>query len=457
MAHRKILVLGAGRSSPALIDYLIERSGAESWQVTVADESLEQARSRVGGRPGAKAISLDICNGDRLDAAVSRADVVISLMPPALHILVAHSCLRHGKHLLTASYVTPQLRRLNRDAMKAGILLLNECGLDPGIDHMSAMDGIERLTADPDTRLTGFKSFAGGLVAPESDDNPWGYKFTWNPGNVIRAGQGTARFVHRGKMHFLPYSRVFAQAERITIREVGTFDAYANRDSLLYRHLYGIEDVPTMIRGTLRHTGYCSAWNVFVRLGLTDDSFIVENSRGMTYAALVDAFLPPATRGGTVRERLARFFRLDPHGRIMNKIHWTGVLGHGRIPLQHATPAAILQDLLERKWIFRKGDRDMVVMVHLLEYETGRRRGGKANRGLVKSWMCIKGDARKTAMARTVGLPLGIAARLLLAGRLRTRGVRIPVMKELYRPALEELASLGIGFRESFIRSGERR
>jgi saccharopine dehydrogenase-like NADP-dependent oxidoreductase len=359
-----------------------------------------------------------------------------------LHLLVAEDCVSFKRHFITASYLSTDMLNLHEAAIKGGILILNECGLDPGIDHMSAMEVIHRLQ-DQGCELQSFKSYTGGLVAPESNDNPWGYKFSWNPRNVIIAGQGTARYIRNGAYKYIPYNRLFTEIEKIEVEGFGTFDGYANRDSLAYRHHYGIETIPTLLRGTLRQSGYCRAWDVFVKLGLTDDTYKVEKCETLTYAELVKAFLPASSKKESLLEAVAALCGLPPDGEAMTRIKWTGILEDDMIEITDASPAMILQNLLEKKWKLEPHDKDMIVMQHQFEFI----RNGQAEK--LTSSLVVKGeDQMYTAMAKTVGLPLGIAASLILDGKLTLTGVHIPVMKEIYEPVLKELGKMGIRFQE---------
>jgi len=448
---RNILLLGAGKSSGSLIDYFSKRSGTDNWQLTVADLSLDAAAEKAKGRPGVLPIQLDIHNEEQLQGAIAGSALVVSLLPAALHGNVAKQCVHNGIHLATASYVSGEMSALQEEAEKRGVVLLNECGLDPGLDHMSAMELIDRLRAEG-AEITSFKSYTGGLVAPESNDNPWGYKFSWNPRNVILAGQGTARYIENGEYKYIPYNRLFEHAEKISVRnahgsadDVLHFDAYANRDSLAYRKIYGLHQVPTLLRGTLRQEHFCKAWNVFVQLGLTDDSYTIEDSEHLTYAGWVQAFLPAVAGNRSIGENLAAFMHLDVNGEIMQMIRWTGILSGDQIGLSNATPAQILQNLLEVKWKLNPADKDMIVMQHVLKY----RNKGSENEYEIRSSLIVKGDdASHTAMARTVGLPLASASALLLNNKISQRGVVVPVSKEIYVPVLEEMKSYGILFGE---------
>ncbi|HTB30888.1 MAG TPA: saccharopine dehydrogenase C-terminal domain-containing protein, partial [Bacteroidia bacterium] len=325
-------------------------------------------------------------------------------------------------------------------AKKAGIILMNESGLDPGIDHASAMKIIDHIKAEVG-KLIVFKSYTGGLIAPESDDNPWGYKFTWNPRNVILAGQGTARYLENGKYAFIPYNKLFTRTENISIEGYGDFEGYANRDSLGYRSVYGIEDVQTIIRGTLRKDGYCEAWNVFVQLGMTDDSYIIPDSEKLSNKEFLGLFLPSEKED--TETRLLDYLGHDINNEILYKIEWLGLFNDTVLGVKNASPALMLQTLLEDKWRLKEGDIDMIVMQHQFEYEMN----GKKHK--LNSTLVVKGDdAIHTAMAKTVGLPVGIITKLILEGNIKLTGVHTPTVKEIYEPLLTELEGLGVRFVE---------
>lgn len=438
---KQILLLGAGRSSGALIQYLLGKTEATGFTLKIGDIDPVLASQKLDNHPHGSAFFFDVHDSTQRGNEVKNADLVISLLPPALHYLVAQDCLTHGKNLVTASYISKEILELDKEAQAKGILFLNECGLDPGLDHMSAMEIIFKLKKQG-AKLLAFKSYTGGLIAPESIDNPWGYKFTWNPRNVILAGQGTAKYIKDNKYHYIPYHRLFKEAVRIKLDTTG-YDGYANRDSLAYRHHYGIENIPTLIRGTLRHEGFCSAWQVFVALGLTDDSFQIENSENMTYREWIDAFIPPSQRGDSIEEKIAKYCEVDFDGPAMQRILSTGILEDKKIGIKNASPAQILQHLLESKWVLKPTDKDMIVMLHEFEYEL------EGNKKQLISSLEVKGDdIHQTAMAKTVGLPLAIAALQILAGKIKTTGVQIPVHEEIFAPILRELEEIGIQFQE---------
>jgi saccharopine dehydrogenase-like NADP-dependent oxidoreductase len=341
--------------------------------------------------------------------------------------------------------VSPDIRALHDDAVAAGVTLLMECGLDPGLDHMSAMRAIEHIRGRGG-RITSFKSYCGGLLAPAAEgDNPWKYKFTWNPRNVVLAGQSTAKYLENGHPRFIPYQQLFARTETLAVPGYGDFEGYANRDSLSYRAPYGLDEIPTILRGTLRRPGYCAAWHALVRLGLTDDSVNLDNPENMTWAALVAAYLPaPHLPGLDLSTRLATYLGLEPESEEMGRLNWLGLFSDRPVGLAHATPAQLLERLLSEKWQLQPHDHDLIVMQHLFEFELDG-----VTRRLTSSLAVLGDDATHTGMAKTVGLPLGMAVRRLVRGEVAQRGVLIPVEASLYEPILDELAAdYGIRFSE---------
>lgn len=436
---KNIVVFGAGRSSTALIEYLAARAGRADWHITIADRIMAPGLDKLkeSGRVTLAAFDLD---HDRQRNDLTReADVVISMLPPAMHSVIAKTCLAYGKHFLTASYVSDEIMAMDAAAKEKGLLFLMEAGLDPGIDHMSAMKEINAIRGRGD-KLVSFRSYTGGLVAPESDDNPWHYKISWNPRNVILAGQGAAAWLENGKMKRIPYHRLFERTTEVEVEGHGTFEGYMNRDSPRYLRLYGLDNVETFIRGTLRKAPFCRAWNCFVRLGMTSDDYVLERSEELTWADFTEAFLPEG--GGSLRQRFMDCLGLRGGDEVMKLMEDSGIFSDRRAGLPSATPAMLLQKLFEEVWQMKPGDRDMIVMQHQF--------GARTEEGAYTKYasLVVRGDERHSAMSRTVGLPLGIACRLLLEGKLSLRGVRIPVAGELYDPILQELETLGIHFAE---------
>lgn len=442
---KTILVLGAGRSSSALITYLLQRAASHIWKIVVGDVSEAAARLRIGGSTRGHAILFDIHDEVKSAEIVRAADVVISLMPAHLHHLIAKLCVEQGKHLLNASYVSPEMQALHEEALAKNILLLNECGLDPGIDHMSAMQVIDKIKQEGGKLIT-FESFTGGLISPETDpENPWRYKFTWNPRNVVMAGQATAKFLQEGQFKYIPYQQLFRRLTKVSVPGFGEYEGYANRDSLKYIDTYGLQGIRNMLRGTLRNVGYCAAWDVLVQLGCCDDAFTMEGIAGMTHRDFINAFLNYDSQL-MVEEKLCSVFKILPNGPEMKRLRWSGLFDREAIGLKEGTPAQVLEHILNKRWRLHAGDKDLIVMWHKFVYEAN---GHKKE--IQASLTATGDDANYTAMAKTVGLPLGIAAKLLLEGRIKARGVCIPVLKEIYEPVLHELDELGIGLREKEI------
>lgn len=436
-----ILVIGAGRSSSALINYLLDQCSRNNWQLIVADMDLEMAKARIGNNAVGKAVQVDIMDINSRRELIKESDLVISLLPAFLHTKVARDCLEYSKHLVTASYVSSEMHELAEKARNKGLMFMGEMGLDPGIDHMSAMEKLDEIKADGGN-IHSFKSYTGGLIAPESDDNPWHYKFTWNPRNVILAGQGTAQFLKNGRFKYIPYNRLFTRYDLVDIQGMGSYEMYPNRDSLLYRFAYNIEDIPTIIRGTLRHKGFCDAWNVFIRLGLTDDTYPIVNSEYLTYKEFVQAYLLDDSNRPLV-EKVADFIGVHKHSEVMKKIEWTGLFSDEKIGISNATPAKILEHLLRGKWNLKPEDKDMIIMQHEFEYTLG----DKAKK--LTSTMILKGEnAEDTAMSKLVGLPLAIFVTLFLKGTPFSTDSSIPVKREIYAPVLKELEEHGVIFKE---------
>jgi saccharopine dehydrogenase-like NADP-dependent oxidoreductase len=437
---KSILLLGAGRSAPVLIAYLQNQARHQGWHLSIADVDVSHLQ-HLALPDTLRLLPLDIAQADQVQVEILAADLVISLLPAALHPQVARLCLQHRKHLLTASYVSPEIRALHQEARQAGLVFMMEAGLDPGLDHMSALAALARVH-QAGGKITSFKSYTGGLVAPASDTNPWHYKFSWNPRNVVLAGQGTARYLDQGQVKFIPYHQLFRRLEALQVLDLGEFEGYANRDSLPYLEAYGLSGVSTLLRGTLRRPGYCAAWQQLVLLGLTADDYQLPQSESLSYRQFLEAFMPPAAAGQPWQQRLAAYLGLAPESQEMQLLSWLD-FPEEAIGLPQATPAQVLEKLLTRKWQLAPGDKDLVGMQHLLEYE----KAGKLYR-LKSSLSVIGEDERNTAMAKTVGLPAGILAVMILQNRIKQRGVLIPTAPEIYGPVLAELEGLGIRFEE---------
>lgn len=441
---RTILILGAGRSASSLIQYLIGHASAQQWRITVADKDPGHASAMVAKGPDvASGMALDASDAEARSAVIARHDLVISMLPAFMHLDVLKDCLRLRKHVITPSYVPDALWPMDGEFKAAGLVVLNEMGLDPGIDHMSAMRVLDRIRAEGG-RMEEFESYTGGLVAPESDDNPWGYKFSWNPRNVVLAGQGgAAKYIRDGSVKYIPYHKLFKQTVRVEVEGFGAFDGYANRDSLKYRSHYGLDEIPTLLRGTLRKAGYCQAWDALVQLGCTEDGFSMELDDKATWPDYLDAFLPHCQECAT-RENLANYLGLEHHGEVMRKLDWLGLFDNKHpIGVRGRSPAATLQHLLEQKWKLGPHDKDMVVMWHRFRYTVeGQHQTIHASLGVIGE------DQVNTAMARTVGLPIAMACKLLMNGSITDRGVLLPLKPWIYEPILDELEDYGVVFTE---------
>ena len=417
---KTILLFGAGKSATVLIDFLRTEAGKRGWKFLIADANREQILLKTGESPEVDAIGCDINDAAARSTLVKRADLVISMMPPALHHLIAEDCIHFGKHLLTASYVDSTIRAFDREVRDKNLLFLCEMGLDPGIDHMSAMRLLDHIRKNGQVLVSSFKSHCGGLVAPESDDNPWHYKISWNPRNVVLAGKAGAIFLEDGLEKRVPYEKLFADCEIVSIEGLGDLSAYANRDSLSYIPLYGLDGVSTFIRTTLRYPVFCSAWQAVAAAGLTDDQ-IKLNTSGMTLRSWAAPILPYVNAGNKELFTFLGFYEDIP------------------VPAKAQTSADVLQYLLENKLAMQEKDKDMIVMQHEIEFDDK----------LALSTLLVKGtDHLRTAMAKTVGLPLGIAACLILENKIQLRGVQIPTSPEIYTPVLAELEKQGIIFLE---------
>jgi len=420
---KKILLFGAGKSATCLIDYLIAQTVADNWMVTIADANTQSLQLKTGSFPNIRAVALNAENENERKILVKDADIVISLLPPTLHIMIARDCIELGKNLLTASYIDEPIKKLQSDIKGKGLFFLYEMGLDPGIDHMSAMQLIDSIKKK-DGKISSFKSHTGGLIAPESDDNPWHYKISWNPRNIVRAGSAGAVYKENNKIKKLVYEELFENCREVTIDE-GKFAYYPNRDSLSYIPLYALEEATTFIRTTLRHPDFCRNWKYIVRAGLTDDKKNIE-IKGLDFKKWSQPVMP----------------FVNPENKSM--FAYLGLFDEKPVPASAKTAADILQYLLETKLMMHPHDKDMIVMLHELEYTIG------AQHTIINSSLVVKGeDNVRTAMAKTVGLPLGIAAKLILHNKINLKGLHIPILPEIYEPVLAELETHDIKFMES--------
>lgn len=434
---KNILVIGAGRTSSSLINYLLDKSAEFGWLITIADQSLELAEQKAANHPRAKAIQFNVMDSEQRSLFIGKADIVISLLPETLHVHLVKDCIKHRVNLVSASYVSPEMASFNDEAASAGLVFLNEMGLDPGIDHMETMKLLAKVKAKGG-KLISLRSFGGGLVASDSDDNPWGYKITWNPMNVVMAGVASARYVKDEKLKIVPYNRLFRDVSIVEVPGLGKFESYPNRDSIKYRRIYNIPRIPNVFRGSIRKIGFCKAWNALVQIGLTDNRYLVPDSNKFKYSEWLSFYLDKKN-GISVKQALMDFLNEPEDSDVLKKIEWLGLLSDEKIMLTDVSPAEILLDLLKRKWKFTEKDRDMVILQTEVEYEIENR-----IEKIVSSLVVYGEPGYNTAMAATVGLPLGVGAKLILNNSVKEKGVIIPTHADIYKPALKELAEHGI-------------
>lgn len=439
---RKILLFGAGKSATVLIEYLLANAANEKWFITVVDADINLAQSKIGSSAFGKAISFDINDDGERNKIISESAIVISLLPPTLHTIVAKSCIKKNKNLLTASYIDEEIKNLKSEIANRQLLFLCEMGLDPGIDHMSAMKMIDEIH-NAGGKIKSFKSHCGGLVAPESDDNPWHYKISWNPRNILLAGKSGAVYKINSHIEKLEYQNLFQDCPAVSVHGLNDLVYYPNRDSLSYIPVYGLQETSTFIRTTLRHHDFCKAWNYIVQAGLTDETKLNKEKLNGTIKKFTDNIIAAHTENKNLSEYLETRIKQNDKGLVKNLFEYLGLFSEDNVPAKAETAADVMQILLEKKLSLRTGDKDMIVMLHEIESETGNKKYE------IKSSLIVKGeDSLRTAMAKTVGLSLGIAAKLILNGTIQLKGLHIPTKKEIYDPVLQELENMGIKFHE---------
>ena len=441
---KNVLVLGSGQSASFLVAQLLEDAQEEDLFVTVGDRDVESARATIGEHPRGAAVELDINDAGLRSAEIERSALVVNMLPAAFQHLVAWDCVNHGRDMLSVSYRDQTTRDLDLDAKRKGILLLSEMGLDPGIDHMSAMALIRRIQADGG-RIVAFRSYGSGIPAPGQPHNPVRYALTWDSRNVVMAGWAGAQYMIDGNIKIVPFHHVFQRTWSCDVAGVGTLEAYANRDSLSYMRSFGLEHVRTMIRGTLRYPGWSETWSQIVRLGLPNETLRIPDLAARSYAEVVEMFLPDGQRGVSLEQRTARFLKISPTGRIMDNLRWLGLFSHQPVGCKGDTACAMMVHLLEQKLPLTEDMRDLVLLVHELDVDYPDRRAER-----ITSTFAVEGKAGGfTAMSRTVGLPVAIAARLKLRGDLALTGSLIPTHPSLYVPILAEIEAAGLRFAES--------
>jgi len=441
---KTILLLGAGKSATVLIDYLLLEAQNNGWKIIIADADKNQVLSKINNSPLAEAVQIDITKDEQRAMLIQKADIVISMMPPALHFLVAKDCVEYGKNLLTASYVDDQIKSLKTEIENKRLLFLCEMGLDPGIDHMSAMKMIDAIKAEGGT-ITSFKSHCGGLIAPESDNNPWHYKISWNPRNIILAGSAGAVYKENYEIIEEEYYTVFENCESIAFPELGELAWYPNRDSISYIPIYKLEETENFIRTTLRFPAFCRGWDYIVSLGLTDTEDHDNIMDCETFADWLERKLYLVEdREMDLQEYAELYVHKNYHDELINQFDFLGLASNNKLPKAAQSSADILQFAAETKLVMQPQDKDMIVMLHEIEYKK------ESTNYKVQSYLKVIGeDSLRTAMAKTVGLPLGIAAKLILNGTIKLTGLQIPAAKEIYEPVLKELEQYNIKFTET--------
>jgi saccharopine dehydrogenase-like NADP-dependent oxidoreductase len=444
---QQILVLGAGKSAPYLIHYLLEHAEEMNWTVTVGDLKLEEAERAIAGHPRGRAIAFDMRDTAQIGREFQQADMVASMLAPTFQEAVARACLEHGCHMVSVSYTNPAVRAMDDQVREKGLLFINELGLDPGIDHMSAAKAIAEIRAGGG-HVMGFKSYGSGVPAPESIDNPLQYVITWNPQNVARAGSAGAIYRYMGQTKIVPAHRVFNHTWPVSVDGVGLMEAYPNRDSLEYLDAFALKDTRTMIRATLRYPGYSETWHQIVALGLNNSTIRIPDLQKKSYRDVVKMFLPLEDRGKHVEMRVAKVLGINPTGAAIRNLSWLGLFSRDLVRTQGDTAADMLTDLLLEKLPLREGRRDMVILLHEfdVEYPAGLRGPDPCYTKELHTMVHTGELGGFTAMARTVGMPAGICLKLIAQGAIEDRGCVIPRMPAIYEPALAELESAGIFF-----------
>ena len=434
---KKVLILGAGLVARPLVRYLLDQPDTE---VEVASRTVSKAVRLIDNHPQGIAKELNLKNEESLRKEISGADIVISMVPYSFHPKVANYCIDYQKHMVTTSYVSEVMENLDEEAKRAGIIILNEVGLDPGIDHMEAMRIIHEIE-EKEGEIESFTSYCGGLPAPEANTNPFGYKFSWSPMGVLLAGKNSAQFLRDGNRIFIPPENLFENYSIVNIEGLGEFEGYPNRNSLPYIDLYGIESTKTMLRGTLRNKGWCSTMKKMVELGLLDEK--EEDWSGATYKEFLRKLMKePAEED--LKKALSTHLNIAGDSDIIGRFEWLGLLSDEPLPVEKGSSLDILGAKMLEKLQYEEGERDMIILQHafIASYKDGKKE--KITSTLI-DFGIPGGD---TSMARTVGLPSAISSRLILEGKIDRTGVHIPVMPEIYVPILEELKVLGIAFKE---------
>ena len=445
---KKILILGAGQSAPFLISYLLEQAKLNDWFVTVCDRDVKLAENSVNNHPNGKALEFDVNDDTQRENQIQNCDVVVNFLAPMFQLLIATECVKHKKHVVTASYENPKVAQLNNEAIEKNILILNEMGLDPGIDNMSAMKIITGIR-NKGGNVKSFISYGSALPAPEVRSNPLNYCITWNPANVVTAGDAGAQYLENGQMKILPYQQVFNRTWNVDIKDLGRFEAYPNRDSLLYQKIFKLENAETVIRGTLRNSGWSETWTQLIKLGVTQGTLLLPDVAELTYRDFSEMYLPQNISGTKLELRIANYLGINPTGTIMKNLEFLGLFSDEKIGKNFKNSVELMTDLIKKKLPLPENSRDMVILHHEIEasYPTGK------NEKIISTLVDYGNPQSKiTAIAKTVGAPAAIAVKLLLKGELNLRGCLIPTHHEIYPKILDELQNLDLRFTESVIK-----
>lgn len=443
---KQILVLGAGKSARYLIHHLLHEASEMDAFVTVGDVNLEMASECVAGHPRGNAILFDANDAIHRATRIGSADVVVNMLAPRFQSIVAADCIHAARPMLSVSYRDQAVRDLSLDAQRQGVLLLTELGLDPGLDHMSAMALIRRVR-DEGGVVRGFWSYGSGIPAPDSVQNPLRYAITWNPRNVVMSGEMGAQYLEDGRIKIVPHHQVFNSTWTVEVDGVGTLEAYANRDSLTYLDTFGLANAHTMIRGTLRYPGWSETWAQIVKLGLPNETVRIPKLEERSYREVVEMFLPATSTDTNIESRVARYLGISPTGRIMENLRWLGLFSEDATGCRRETAAGMLIELLERKLPLEPDGRDVVILHHKLEIGYPEQNGRLEE---ITSTLVYEGEPGGfTAMTKTVGFVTAIAARLVLEGKIPLTGAQIPMHPSIYTPILEELGRVGLSFRET--------
>lgn len=434
---KKVLVLGAGLIARPLIRYLLDQP---EFEVEVADVIVSKAAKIIDNHPRGTAKELNLKIEESLRDEISKADIVVSIVPYTFHAMVAKYCIEFKKHMVTTSYVSPEMNDLDQKAKEAGILILNELGLDPGLDHMEAMRIIHEIE-EAGGQVESFTSFCGGLPAPEANTNPFGYKFSWSPIGVLRASKNQAKYLKDGQQVLIPSEDLFNNYSMIKIEELGDFEGYPNRDSIPYIEIYGIPSTKTMLRGTLRNIDWCQTLKKIGELGLLDEE--EKDWTGLTYKEFMRKLMN-APSDVDVKKAMSEYLRIEEDSDVMGRLEWLGLLSDDLLAPQQGSAMGVLGALMIEKLKFDEGERDMIVLQHELVASCPGDRKEKITSTLI-DYGIPHGDS---SMARTVGLTAAIGTRMVLEGKITSTGVHIPIVSDIYIPILSELKKMRIAFEE---------